>query len=208
MERKSILLVEGVTDKHVVLALCAKYNLPEVFTIQEKEGIDNLIRSLRLMLSNPSAYGKIGVVVDADSDAKKRYSQIVALLKTTTAYDDLDSIGDNTIISPKEESFPSIGIWIMPDNSHNGMVEDFALSLVPKDDILLDKAKHTVDDIEKEGIARFKPVHHSKALIHTYLAWQEAPGMPIGQAITKHALNPDADLAKAFVSWLNDLFCK
>jgi len=37
----------------------------------------------------------------------------------------------------------------------------------------------------------FIPNHKSKAVIHTYLAWQNEPGMPLGQAITARALNPE-----------------
>ena len=53
---------------------------------------------------------------------------------------------------------------------------------------------------------RYKQVHRSKAKIHTFLAWQDEPGKPIGQAITARILNPDAEEAKAFIGWLNKLY--
>jgi hypothetical protein len=52
----------------------------------------------------------------------------------------------------------------------------------------------------------FKAVDRSKAIIHTYLAWQDEPGRPMGPAITKQALQPDTNIARSFTSWLIQLF--
>nr|WP_254435729.1 DUF3226 domain-containing protein [Dolichospermum sp. UHCC 0260] len=46
----------------------------------------------------------------------------------------------------------------------------------------------------------------SKAIIHTYLAWQDEPGYPMGQAITKQSLRPHTDIAIKFTDWLTRLF--
>lgn len=46
----------------------------------------------------------------------------------------------------------------------------------------------------------------SKAVIHTYLAWQDEPDRPLGQAITKQALRPQTDIAVRFTDWLKALF--
>lgn len=45
-----------------------------------------------------------------------------------------------------------------------------------------------------------------KAVIHTWLAWQEEPGTALGQAITKRYLDPSRDPAPAFRNWLLELF--
>jgi hypothetical protein len=50
-----------------------------------------------------------------------------------------------------------------------------------------------------------KEVHYSKALIHTYLAWQDEPGKTLGQSITSHVLQ-ETEIAQAFVKWLMLLF--
>ena len=49
-------------------------------------------------------------------------------------------------------------------------------------------------------------MHKSKAEIHTWLAWQEEPGTPMGQAITKQYLDTNKELAKKFIGWLDNLF--
>ena len=53
---------------------------------------------------------------------------------------------------------------------------------------------------------RFAEVHRSKALMHTWLAWQDDPGTPIGLAITKRYFDPETPHATAFVEWLSRLF--
>ncbi len=94
----------------------------------------------------------------------------------------------------------------MPDNTLPGMLENFVAHLIPDEDPLVEKAEGCLREIEHDGLHRYKATHHSKAFIHTWLAWQETPGMPMGQAITIRALKHNQPLAKAFVSWLNRLF--
>ncbi len=97
------------------------------------------------------------------------------------------------------------GAWIMPDNAAAGALEDFTASLVPPDDALWRRAGEAVDSIPEEH-RRFPPVRRSKAHIHTWLAWQESPGSPMGQAITKGDLDANAPAAMEFVGWLRRLF--
>lgn len=67
-------------------------------------------------------------------------------------------------------------------------------------------AEEAVVLAEDRGVARFKAVQRSKAVVHTYLAWQDEPGKPLGQSITAQALRPDQPLAERFVDWLKRLF--
>ena len=45
-----------------------------------------------------------------------------------------------------------------------------------------------------------------KARIHTWLAWHDEPGLPVGTAITSRILSTDNDLCQCFVDWLERLF--
>jgi hypothetical protein len=67
-------------------------------------------------------------------------------------------------------------------------------------------AERSVINAQKEGICTFQKVHLSKAIVHTYLAWQDEPGRPLGQAITTQALKPHTQTAQAFTTWLTRLF--
>ncbi|MFZ2170123.1 MAG: DUF3226 domain-containing protein, partial [Methylococcaceae bacterium] len=70
----------------------------------------------------------------------------------------------------------------------------------------IDFAQECVSEAQEKGHAFFIPNHHSKAVVHTYLAWQHEPGRPLGQAITAKVLDPSHSLAKNFADWLKRLF--
>ena len=92
-------------------------------------------------------------------------------------------------------------------NNPQTLLVDFALSLVPQDESLIIEAESVLQRIEQARIQKYISNHRSKAKIHTYLAWQDEPGAPIGQSITKHVLDPNRPTAQAFVkNWLVPLF--
>jgi hypothetical protein len=105
----------------------------------------------------------------------------------------------------REEEKPVIGVWLMPGNVTPGMVEDFAASLIPAGDRLWQYSERVLDEIP-EAEVRFSPSKRSKARLHSWLAWQEEPGSPIGLAVTKRYLNADAPEAVRFVDWIRRLF--
>lgn len=201
------LLVEGKTDKHIVWALCEHYHVAENFNVRDCDGIDNLLQVLSIMLTNPSNVNTIGIIVDADNDMKARLDQIRSIVEPY-GYDIPDELKHSGLIcSASDLDYPKLGLWLMPDNIHLGMVEDFALSMVSTDDALLMEAEDELQRIEESGNNRYSLIHHSKAKIHTYLAWQEEPGCPIGLSITKHVLDPNHPIAQGFVqNWLVPLF--
>jgi hypothetical protein len=57
-----------------------------------------------------------------------------------------------------------------------------------------------------EAGVRFKEVHESKARIHTWLAWQEEPGKPVGQAITARYLDANMPHVRQLLDWIRELF--
>lgn len=202
------LLVEGLTDKHVILSLCDYHKVPECFDVVDCGGIDALFNHVGLRLTHPSLNQTIGIVLDADNDIHKRFNQIVNIIKTQIDIGDDISVENNGIIIPSSnhQKHSRVGIWLMPDNSTPGMIEDFALSLIPENDSLLLEAEHSLNRLEELRLNRFTASHRSKAKIHTFLAWQENPGCPIGMSITKRVLDPNGGLASRFVQWLTKLF--
>jgi len=58
-----------------------------------------------------------------------------------------------------------------------------------------------------DGIAKFKDVHLSKAVIRTYLAWQDPPDIQyLGLAIKRGAFDNIEAECRQFVGWLEQLF--
>jgi len=205
MANGPMLLVEGKDDKHVTLSLLQHHKVPETFQVKETDGIDSLLENLtvRLLLTDQK---RLGVVVDADLSVESRWDAIIARLRVA-GYEGLPDkpIPGGTIITPPDDLHPVVGVWIMPDNLLPGLLEDFVKFLVPAGDPLFDRARGCVSGIPPEQ-RRFPSASTSKAELHTWLAWQEYPGRPLGQAITTKYLNPESEHAVRFVAWLKQLF--
>ena len=206
--KQSILLVEGKDDKHVMLSLMNHYQIPEVFKIQVCDGIDNLLLDLPLRLTTPTMYRSIGVVMDADVNIQARFDSFRSILSKTGKYDmSLVTLKAGGIkIPPIDNNYPVLGLWLMPDNRSNGMLEDFVMTLANGDNMLMKEVNSVLDSIEEKKLNRYSFVHRSKAKIHTFLAWQEKPGEPMGQAITAKVLDAESTSARVFVEWIKRVF--
>lgn len=198
-----VLLVEGKDDSAVIQSLCEYHRLPEVFAVQRKDNVERLLEGLPLELRRPGLE-RLGVVLDADVDTRARWASIRGILHREGYMNVPGDLGlEGAIVTAGGR--PRFGAWIMPDNRTPGMLEDFVASLVPPGDFLWTYAGMAINGIP-ENQRRFREVERPKAHIHTWLAWQEGPGSPMGQAITKGDLRADAPLALRFVRWLGRLF--
>jgi hypothetical protein len=151
----SLLLVEGNDDFHVIHSLCKQFNIPVRnletpkggrFSVKDCKGITELLEQIPVLFKSSNQLTSLGIIIDADVDLASRWESIKNLLQ---------SIG---FILP--ESLPSkglicksnnikVGVWIMPNNNLNGMLEDFLSFLVPNNDMLLPFINSTLAEIEK-----------------------------------------------------------
>jgi hypothetical protein len=207
-----ILLVEGPEDRAVVYHLLNRHALPlaeRSIEIQNGNGSNNILQSLSVRLramSNEEPPARLGIVLDADSDLSSRWQAIRNRLSDDRiGYQSVPLIPDPAGTLIVEEGLPIVGIWLMPDNQLPGEIEDFARRLVAPDDRLWPRAEEAVGAIPLAD-RRFPPHDLMKATIHTWLAWQEEPGRPMGQAITKRYLDHNAPQAQQFVEWVRRLF--
>jgi hypothetical protein len=220
--RAQQLLVEGPDDQHVVWHLCEQHGLPEEFDVEvpgeaeDSGGIEALVQELlvglpvRLKQQNIRTFG---IMIDADNKPEGRWQSIRgALPEPMQTVTPRVPVADGWVSEPISfyQTPIRIGIWLMPnDLSRGGMLEDFAVQLIHGDDLLLAKARSVLDEIEMIADVteqRYSPTHRSKALIHTWLAWQRNPGRPMGTAIKAGYLRHDAAPALAFIAWLRRLF--
>lgn len=175
-------------------------------------------------LTIPQQYGAIAIIVDADDIDKKRaqdrLQKFIKIINAATAkekvYDTNISLSANGIVlSPlKEHSaiYPQLGLWIMPDNKNSGAIESFLWQGGPKTDYqdTYNEVNRIVSELEKKDnpkIMHYIGNHHNKALVHTFLAWVEDPGNPMGTSIDKKCWNINAKLVKDFIDWLARVFC-
>lgn len=208
MASPKLLLVEGTDDYHVVLNLQGSrgFRVLDKKQILDLQGVENLLESLPVQIKGMNVPGgAVGAVLDADTSLIDRWRSVRDRL-IQLKYPDVptDPMTGGTIVEPPPgELLPRVGIWLMPDNSTEGILEDFLRSLVPADDRLLTVAEQVIDSLP---VKLFPAKDRSKALMHTWLAWQLEPGKPFGQAITARVLDSNGRLADLFVRWLQDLF--
>lgn len=205
---QSILLVEGKDDKHVIWSLLQHYNIPEDFTVIDCDGIENLLKELTLRLTTPAMYKCIGVVMDADVNIRGRYDAFRGILENTGHYffNGVELSDTGLLVNSNDVVFPIVGLWLMPNNKSNGMLEDFVMTLANGNEALMTEADSVLCTIEGRKLNRYPTTHRSKAKIHTYLAWQEEPGKPMGLAITAKVLDAGSPTAKVFIDWIRQLF--
>ncbi len=221
MADKYVMLVEGPDDYHVLQHLLTvhgvnqkiKYRLEggrsapapdNEIVFHTREGVQNIFDNLTQRLKITGELTCLGVVVDADIDSARRWQRLRDIL-TNAGYADIPkapSVG-GTILEHEEK--PRVGVWIMPNNTLPGKIEDFIALLVPAEDNLWKRAELSVQQIP-ETERRFIEDAFIKAHVHTWLAWQEVPGRPMGQAINSRYLNSDAPEAVQLVDWLRRLF--
>lgn len=203
-EGDAVLLVEGQNDCHVILALCAKFNVPQTFGIYECGSDDQAIRRMNALISQPNPPRVVGLVIDADKpDLSGRWAIIRGKLAHYT-YDFPDSPTPDGIILDSANEETRVGFWLMPNNQDSGMLEDFCSEMISKSSVIT--VRECIELAKQKGCATFKEVHYSKAIVHTFLALQDEPGRPLGQAITAHTLQSHTATAQRFVNWLYRLF--
>ena len=202
------LLVEGNEDVHVILALWNHAKLPETFDVVDCHSITKLLENLKIRLTAPQTNQRIGVVVDADEDVAARWDALRDRLQASGKYNckGLELPEEGLVLQPLSAEDPVVGVWVMPNNRLPGMLEDFVAMLSEPGDRLMAKADDVLNQLEEEKIQKYKDVHRAKAKIHSYLAWQDEPGKPMGTSITAHVLNPDSESGVRFLEWLKRVF--
>lgn len=103
------------------------------------------------------------------------------------------------------DGLPPIGLWIMPNNLADGMLENFVEQLIhtPEQQALLAHARSAIGGLPT---TLFRPIHSTKALIGTWRAWQKTPNGPLYQAIKDGALDLGSLPAQRFQNWLKATF--
>ena len=181
-----LMLVEGKDDEHVLYHLLLHHKVPDGFKIKDKKGIDNLLETLDVELIG-SGLKRLGIVVDADVNIQGRWGALRSIL-TESGYTNVPAKPEASGTIIEQPGLPVVGLWLMPDNTLPGMLENFIGFLVPPGDALWPRSEECLLQVMAAD-RRFAAVHRPKALIHTWLAWQEEPGTPLGLAITKRYLD-------------------
>lgn len=206
---RAVLLLEGDTDVHFVQHLCNHAGLARhSFSYVNKGSNQALLRGLATELRS-SEIKQLGIVLDADSNLGDTWRAVTDRLRTE-GYEDIpaEPAPAGTLLAAHTNAgfvAPTVGIWLMPDNSLPGMLEDLAVQMIASQDDLWPLAQQVVGQIEPVR-RRFRPTYLRKAEVYTWLAWQDEPGTPLGLAVRRQYFHANADAAQRFVGWLRRLF--
>lgn len=207
MAARKVLLVEGKDDEHVLKHISGNCGGPRFDQVISHEGKSSLLDAIQVHLKAEGDTAIAGIVIDADTDLSARWQSLRDRL-INLGYTSVPKTPDKegTIIDAPAGAFlPRVGIWIMPDNQTEGILEDFLRFLVPDASPLFAHVTECVATIPS-GERRFGPAAEPKVLIHTWLAWQEEPGRPMGTAITARYLDPSVRQVDTLIAWLKKLF--
>jgi len=203
---KCVLYVESQNDQHVFYHLLQHYQVPDVFIVEPKGGISTILKTVavELIKQDEDRLQRIGIVLDADEDIEARWQELLHILERK-GYTNVPQHPEATGTLIIQADMPVIGIWIMPDNTVPGELEHFIEFLVPgrETNNLWQYAKEVVDNLPEQRFAEQKKM---KAYVHSWLAWQEQPGTPMGWAIGKKYLDPDVPEAERLMQWIHRLF--
>lgn len=206
------LIVEGQEDKRVIPWLMEAngviwepikdQRVVEIIVADGDKKINQDTISTRLKESGLTA---LGLIIDADLDLEERWQSI-----RNFCLPNIPDIPEQLPASGLIHFIPNgirFGVWIMPDNQTQGMLETFLKYLVPDERQSLWKYAQEVTQEAKQKGATFKDPHHlDKANIYTWLAWQNPPGRQLHDAVKQKILNPNHPQAQNFVKWFKALY--
>ncbi len=219
-----VLLVEGEADRSFFEQICKSLRLNPLIKpaapkdyqndyVQSlrntKQGVLNLLDNLLAELLDESAVTKcLAIVIDADYESvnglgyEKTIEQVCKIAKHHDFA--LAETNSHGLCFKHDDEAAEFGLWIMPCNRDEGMLEDFIKVCVKTDErLLFNHAKNIVQAIEAK---KFASHHHSKAEVATWLAWQKKPGHGLYAVVRDDLLDVDHALFQELKSWLKQLF--
>ena len=201
-----LLVVEGQDDLHVIRHLAEHSDPSLTFGIRDYEGIENVLASMNGHIDT-SGRPAVGFVVDSDRDVSRTWRRIRGeFLNTIRAIPLPDNPEPNgTIIAGDPlTGDPRIGVWLMPDNTTEGELENFVADMIPTGDSVWPLAQQYIDGIPPMD-RKFADNKTLRAQIHAWLAAREDPRQ-MGLAIRTRDLDVANPLSRRFLDWLSRLF--
>lgn len=215
-DKKRILIVEGQGDKvffeklfdKIGFNIGVKIHSPKDYNF-DKDGKKRAITLLETLIKQliDGSISHLGIVLDADfvSDHwgfEVTFEKIKKLLKKSEYGD--PEIKFSGLAFPHLNGLGSIGLWIMPDNSSEGMLEDWIKQSVQDSEKSL--LGHAIDTTKKLFNKKFKPIHNSKAEVATWMAWQKRPGCGFDQTIDDSLINLQSKNMIQLVNWIKYIY--
>ena len=176
------------------------------FSRQDYQGRQGVLEAVRVLVNSPSL-APVGFVLDADDDPMQRWRDVTARITEANPEIQIPSApAQNGTIIPENPDIdsPRIGIWIMPDNSSTGEMENFVTPMIPAADQVWPRSQAYIDDIPVPH-RKFDDSKITKSQVHAWLAARKYPGL-LGRSVREGDLEINGPLCQTFLTWLNRLF--
>lgn len=215
---RQVLLVEGESDRGFLEEVCKALDLHTKVEVSPpkrvggshntREGVFNHLKNVMLKQLDDATITRLAIVVDADSDVNgcgysrtiQRVTRIVEPHGFTLKSDSLDGV-----IFKHNDGLADFGLWVMPNNLGEGMLEDFIKTCVKSEEHgLLAHATTVVGTLPQPP--KFKQIHTSKAEVATWMAWQEKPGHGLYHAVEKELIDMNSALFRELCDWLTYIY--
>ena len=218
VSKSRILLVEGKADEAFYKEVCrirelnidVKVAPPRELggAFNSKGGVLDLLPALLNQLPD-GRVERLGVIVDADYKSsnglgyEETFARIATLFGQYGFAHAKDSNSSGAIFK-SADNLPDIGLWVMPDNQGEGMLEDWIKKVIinTEDELMSAAVAATQSVVQK----KFKSIHVAKAEIATWLAWQEKPGNGLEYTVKMGLLDLNAQHFSAFSNWLQEIY--
>ena len=231
---KQIIVVEGEADRQVIECLCQitgispqiKVFPPKDLTLLElaeldngvsqvknsKTGVYNILESLLKRLEQ-GYIENLAIIVDADQTGQNSggFDETLKQIQQRLSPYQLTDTSNGLIFTHPQGGFP-IGVWIMPNNQQDGMIESWLAQCIHDNEhALFATAKNNTPQATQQP--KFAEYHRTKAEVATWLAWQKKPSIGLYSAFVRHKktnqpllLNTQSTAYQNIVSWLHQIF--
>ncbi|TAN65064.1 MAG: hypothetical protein EPN17_17610 [Methylobacter sp.] len=218
-----VLLVEGESDRGFFELVCKSLDLNTVIKVASpedyqkdyeeqlydtKQGALPLLADLLNELFDEEApTQRLALIVDADkvehgSGYQKTLMQVSKIANDCGFF--LTENNTNGLNFKHNDGQTEFGLWIMPNNRDEGMLENFIKQCVKTDEQpLFAHAELTVQNLPKP---KFSPHNTTKAEVATWLAWQKKPGHGLYHSLQVNLLDTDHALFQELTHWLKNIF--
>ncbi len=173
--------------------------------------VETLIRMIPVHIKAESS-GVVGFILDADVDVTRRWEQVRNKLIEAGVGEVPELPKPEGFVGFSRENQCRLGVWLWPDNTSSGRLENFIRALIPSESKLfghvLASTAAARSYAESDRIKPFDPVDQVCAEVHCWLAWQEVPGHPFGTGIAARYIGHDSEAARSLVDWYKKLLSR
>lgn len=218
-DSKRVLLVEGINDESFFRAVINKHGLNASVVVAAPKSIggnantkNGAINQLPILLNGLADGSKerVGLVVDADfvqfgQGFKATIESVVNMVSPLGYVTPPVHIKNGGMVFQHNDGLPDFGLWVMPNNKDDGIVEDWVkASISPAENELFTQGKKAVAAIKAP---KFQGHRLSKAEVATWLAWQAKPGEGLYYPISEELLvDAKTQPVLGLVSWMKTIF--